>query len=189
MMDVTEYWATLVSIVIGLGIADLLLNLHRLIHERKRVAWDPLPLGWALVAILWMLNYWYAVATNGDGSRNAPRVAEFALLLISPVQLFLVSASVLPRSLPEQGRLDMREAWTQGRSVFFTIFAIHLLTIWVHVSVVRQSIVFDFASVVRTVSLVIFSILLFVRVRWVEWVGLLVTLGLLLARLSMQQVR
>ena len=57
----TEHWATLVSIIIGLGIADLLVNLHRLIHAGKRVDWDALPLVWATVALLWLFNYWWAV--------------------------------------------------------------------------------------------------------------------------------
>ena len=43
-MDITEYWATFVSIILGLGVADLLVNLHRLIHARTRVRWDALPL-------------------------------------------------------------------------------------------------------------------------------------------------
>ena len=56
-MGVTEYWATLLSIIIGLGIADLLMNFHRLIHERRRVVWDPLPLTWAAVCLLWLFAY------------------------------------------------------------------------------------------------------------------------------------
>ena len=51
-MDIGGQWATLVSIIIGLGIADLLVNLHRLIHARKEVKWDPLPLGWAAIALV-----------------------------------------------------------------------------------------------------------------------------------------
>ncbi|MFT3726194.1 MAG: hypothetical protein QM773_21725 [Hyphomonadaceae bacterium] len=113
MMDLTEYWATLVSIVIGLGIADLLLNLLRLIHERGRVDWDGLPLMWMIVALGWIINYWWGVAANLDGSRDATVVGAFGLLLVQPILLFMMSASVLPRSMPAVGRLSMRIEWAE----------------------------------------------------------------------------
>jgi hypothetical protein len=52
-MNITESWPTLVSIILGLAVAELLLNLHRLIDARKRVNWDPLPLLWAVIVLLW----------------------------------------------------------------------------------------------------------------------------------------
>ena len=48
-MEIGGYWATFVSIIMGLGLADLLMNFHRLLHERKRVDWDALPLVWAAI--------------------------------------------------------------------------------------------------------------------------------------------
>jgi hypothetical protein len=98
-MDITEYWATLVSIIIGLGLADLLVNLHRLIHDRKRVRWDPLPLLWAGITFLLLFNHWWAIAMNLDGSQDARVVSEFVLLATSSILLFLMCASVLPRAL------------------------------------------------------------------------------------------
>src|SRR5665213_1359758 len=95
-IDMTEHWATLVSIIIGLGIADLLVNLHRLLHARKRVAWDALPLVWATIAFLWLFNYWWAVGAGLDGSQGARVVGHYVLLAILPILLFLMSASVLP---------------------------------------------------------------------------------------------
>jgi hypothetical protein len=94
-MDTNGYWPTLDSIILGLGVADLLVNLHRLIEARRRVTWDPLPLLWAVVVLLWLFNYWWAVATNLDGSQNARVVADFVLLAIPPIILFLMAASVL----------------------------------------------------------------------------------------------
>ena len=55
-MDVTSHSITLNSIIVGLGLAELLLNLHRLIHARDRVRWDPLPVLWTIV-LLMLLNY------------------------------------------------------------------------------------------------------------------------------------
>jgi hypothetical protein len=72
------------------------------------VRWDPLPLLWAFTTLLLLFNFWWAVAMNLDGSHDATVVGEFVLLAISPILLFLMCASVLPRALPTEGQLDMR---------------------------------------------------------------------------------
>lgn len=136
-MDITEYWATLVSIIIGLGVADLLVNFHRLLHDRKRVRWDPLPLLWALTTLLLLFNFWWAVAMNLDGSHDATVVGEFVLLAISPILLFLMCASVLPRALPTDGKLDMRAEWVETRRVFLFLFFIRQICTGVTAVVAR----------------------------------------------------
>jgi hypothetical protein len=49
----TEHGIVLVSIVVGLGLTDLLGNFRRLVHARERVRWDGLPLAWALGPCCW----------------------------------------------------------------------------------------------------------------------------------------
>lgn len=189
MMDVTEYWATLISIVIGLGFADLLLNLLRLIHERKRVDWDGLPLMWALVALAWMLNYWWGVAAGLDGSRDMQVVGQFAILFTQPILLFMMSASVLPRVMPAEGRLNMREAWADVRLTVITLFAVNQALTWARIIVAGEALDWDYADTIRTTVLGILVVLLLVKDRRVEWVGVLVIFGLIAFRLAGQPVR
>jgi hypothetical protein len=187
-MDITEYWATLVSIIIGLGIADLLVNLQRLIHERNRVEWHALPLVWALIALLWLFNYWWAVSANIDGSRDATVVGHFVLLAIPPILLFLMSASVLPRSMPQEGRLDMRVEWASTRTVFLTLFALNQVAAWVVVILARGGLVWDTASTTRTGTLVLLLLALRFKSRNFEWFVVACILLLAVARLSTQAV-
>jgi hypothetical protein len=56
---------TLISIVVGLGLTELLLNFHRLVRERRNVSWDPLPLAWALLLLV-------ASITGGASARSWP---------------------------------------------------------------------------------------------------------------------
>lgn len=189
MMDITEYWATLISIVVGLGLADLLLNLLRLIHERKRVDWDPLPLVWALVALAWILNYWWGVAANLDGSRSVQVVAGFALLLAQPILLFLMSASVLPRAMPAEGLLNMREEWAGARRAFIAFFALNQAVTWIRIIASGEGLDWDYTDIIRTTVLVILVMLLFVKDRRVEWGGALVIFGLIAFRLATQPVK
>ena len=189
MMDLTEYWATLVSIVIGLGIADLLLNLLRLIHERRRIEWDALPLVWAVIALGWTSNYWWAVAANLDGSRDAQVAGAFTLLLIQPILLFMMAASVLPRAMPAEGRLNMRAEWASSRQIFLILFAINQIATWIRILLVRQEVTWDTASITRTLTLGVLLVLLFTKDRRVEWGGAVAILALLSFRLATQSLR
>jgi hypothetical protein len=189
MANMTEHWTTLVSIIIGLGIADLLVNLHRLIHARKRVEWDVLPLVWASVALLWLFNYWWAVGAGLDGSRDVRVVGHYVLLAIPPILLFLMSASVLPRGMPDAGQLDMRAEWSKSRDVFLTIFALNQAATWLVVIAAHGAIVLDFASLVRTVALLVAVAALFLKSRQFEWCAAIVIIVVAVSRLSTQVVR
>ena len=185
----TEHWATLVSIIIGLGIADLLVNLHRLLHARKRVEWDALPLVWATIAFLWLFNYWWAVGAGLDGSQGARVVGHYVLLAILPILLFLMSASVLPRAIPESGRLDMQAEWSKSRDIFLTILVINQIATWIVVIAARSAIVFDLAGVVRSIVLISALGALFFRSRRVEWVVAIVVIVVAVVRISSQAIR
>jgi len=185
----TEHWATLVSIIIGLGIADLLVNFHRLIHARKRVQWDALPLVWAAIALLWLFNYWWAVGAGLDGSRNARVVGDYVLLAVLPILLFLMSASVLPRGIPESGGLDMRAEWAKSRDVFLTILAINQVATWIVAIAVSGAVTLDFVGLVRTIAFLSAVGALLFRSRRFEWSAAIVVLVVAVARISSQAIR
>ena len=52
-MDLSQHWETLVSIIMGLAIADVLVHAQKLIHARNRVQWDALPLLWGDAVVGW----------------------------------------------------------------------------------------------------------------------------------------
>jgi hypothetical protein len=188
-MDITEYWATLVSIVVGLGVADLLVNFHRLIHDRKRVRWDPLPLLWALTTLLLLFNFWWAVAMKLDGSREANVVGEFVLLAISPILLFLMCASVLPRAVPAQGKLDMRAEWVEARHVFLFIFWIRQFCTGATAIAASGGFVWDQAMIARLIIWALVGASLLTASRRFEWVAVLGVLATMMWRISAQSVQ
>ncbi len=107
---------TLISIVVGLGLTELLLNFHRLVRERRHVTWDALPLAWALVLLVAVVNYWWGIrrvmaAASGWTS------GDFIVAMISPIFLYLSCAAALPRAEPGE-RLDMKAAYAQERTAF-----------------------------------------------------------------------
>jgi hypothetical protein len=188
-MDISGYWATLVSIIIDLGLADVLVNFHRLLTERDRVRWDPLPLVWTVSVLLLLLNYWWALALNRDAARSAHTAGEFGLAATIPILLFLVCASALPRRLPAEGMLDMRAEWEKQRKLFATLFLLYMASNWAVAILVYGGVGWDLQTVLRAVVTVLVASLLFVRSRSWNWIVALVVLVSAIARLTVQQVR
>lgn len=187
-MDIGGYWATFVSIILGVGVADLLMNFHRLLHERKRVGWDALPLAWALIALLWIINYWWAVAANLTRWSDTRFVIEFALAAIPPIMLFLMAASLLPRAMPAEGRLEMRAEWQKTRGLFLTLAALYQCMAWVNVTLTSGQLVWDFVALVRAIFLAALALALVLKDRRADWAAALVILAMLTWRLSVQPV-
>ena len=136
-MDLSQHWETLVSIILGIAVADVLAHVQKLIHARDRVQWDALPLLWTTIGVLWLFNYWWAVGVGLDGSPNVHVAGGFVLLAIPPVLLFLMSTSVLPRKVPDKGPISMRDEWANNRSVFLPVLALNQVAAWVAVTVAR----------------------------------------------------
>ena len=187
-MDIGGYWATFVSIILGVAVADLLINFHRLLHERKRVDWDALPLVWAVVALLWIVNYWWAVAGNLTRWSDLRVVIEFAFAAIPPIMLFLMAASLLPRAIPVDGRLDMRAEWQKARGLFLTLAALYQCLAWINVTLASGALVWDFVAIVRVVFLVTLVAALMLKDRRADWAAGLIVLCVLSWRLSVQPV-
>jgi hypothetical protein len=188
-VDLSQHWETLVSIIMGLAIADVLVHIQKLIHARSRVLWDPLPLVWTTIGLLWVFNYWWAVGAGLDGAQNIRMAGGFVLLAIPPILLFVMSTSALPRRVPERGAIHLRDEWAANRTVFLATLGLNQLATWIVVLFARGAFVFDFPAMLRTLTLALAAALLLRRSRSLEWVAAFVILALGVARLATQAVR
>lgn len=94
-MDRFEYLIGLVSLIVGLGLADLATSLHRLIKQRARTRWDALTLATAALAAFTLIWIWY----NVWDLRGFPGVGGFWFylsLLLEMTLLYLAAAASLP---------------------------------------------------------------------------------------------
>ena len=99
-MDHFQYITILVSLVVGLGIADLLQSAYRLFQGHHRVRFHWLALAWAAVVFLRVtFFYWDFYRLRLDDSWAA--FPAFLYLLATPVLLFLASRNALPDALPD----------------------------------------------------------------------------------------
>ena len=63
-----EYILPLVSVLVGLAIADLAVSFNRLLRARRRVTWDWLALLAAFIALVAVLDIWWMFSA----CRNPP---------------------------------------------------------------------------------------------------------------------
>ena len=187
-MDVaTSHSVTLISIIVGLGLTELLGNLYRLVRDRNRVAWDALPLAWSAFLLLFVLNYWWALVAGLAGSQQFTSVAEFALLLASPLLLFVACSAALPRF--EAGEdLDMRSAYDRDRRVLFLALALYQVSIWATV-ILTRGFAWDTVAFLRTTILLLISSAFFITSRRWDWIVVALTLASIMYRVAIQPVR
>ena len=111
---------TLISIVAGLGLTELLLTFYRLLRDRRRVTWDALPLAWAVLILVAVVNFWWGIRpimARASGWTSG----DFMLSMIAPIFLFLACAAALP-NVTARERADMKALYAEQRTVFLIFF-------------------------------------------------------------------
>jgi hypothetical protein len=119
-----DYLGVLISIVIGLGIAQVLSNLARmfLTTERLRDLWRcQVPLLWSVILFLALIQFWW-----GSFSQREVEAGNFygffILQLLPTVLMFFLSVLVLPES--PQSRTDVESHLSSHHRLFFGIAAL-----------------------------------------------------------------
>ena len=98
-MDAFDYLSVLLSIVLGLGLTQLLTALGRLIRGRARVRFDWPPLLAAAMLFLAFVQLWWT--SFGLRTRTSWSFLGFFTVLLQAVLLYMAAALVLPESVTE----------------------------------------------------------------------------------------
>jgi hypothetical protein len=94
-MSQIEYLLPLVSIIVGLGLADLAKSVRELIRPNRTVRWHWLPLLWSAFTFLFVLQVWWT--SSNILRRDAfADVLVFLPYLLVIVGLYLICAFALP---------------------------------------------------------------------------------------------
>jgi hypothetical protein len=118
-----EHLAVLISIVLGLGITQLLTNVHRLVQARRRVRLYWAPVLWAALLFIAAIEWWWAAFALRQNARWT-NFFYFLFVLLSPVCLFLAAAFVLPEGDGDEAKaIDLRAYYYENRGAFFTMLA------------------------------------------------------------------
>jgi len=117
-MTAFDYLTVLVSIVVGLAIANVLARLAAVITARERVDFYWPPVAWAIWIFFIAVQHWWAQwSVRHTREWN---FATFWLEMLFPVLLFLLSALVLP-DRDEHGKLDLGQWYFRNRAWFLAV--------------------------------------------------------------------
>ena len=124
-MDAFAHLSVLISIVLGLGITNLLMGLARIVQMRGRVSVYWPTIVWALALLLVHVQTWWSMF----GLRNVETwtFVAFSLTLMQPIFLFFLSALVLP-DFDRDEALDLRANYYAQVRWFYGILLTLLLT-------------------------------------------------------------
>lgn len=114
------------SILFGLAIGDLLLDLDRLLSRRREVTWYGLPIIAALMTCIALIAGWwdlYDTLTDTPVQTIADFLPHFAKLVL----LFLIAAAVFPSHATD--RLDLKRYYFDNSRYFYSLWCLLLLVI------------------------------------------------------------
>lgn len=119
-MSAFEHLSVLISIIIGLGITQLLTDTQRLVQFRGPLKTFWLSFFWSIVVFIAMVEWWWA--SFGLREQTDWNFFYFLFMLMSPVTLFLASAFALP-DVKEETAIDMRAYYFDTARFFFPLLA------------------------------------------------------------------
>jgi hypothetical protein len=170
-----EYALVLISILMGLALADIVVSLHRLIRSREIVKWDGRVLIATSLVMLEIIRMWFAQWTGRDLATALTfgvYLGEFVQILL----LVLLAFSSLPDRVSES--CDLGDFYDANRRYFWSVFAAYqasYFVLWLTVFGRTQATVggtvtpFDWLRMIG--PLAAYLILALVRLRWLDYLA------------------
>ncbi|HEY9380849.1 MAG TPA: hypothetical protein VIQ01_06340 [Burkholderiales bacterium] len=125
LAEAFNYLSVVISIILGLGIGDLLSGCARLIYARESLAINWLYGAWVVLLLPVYLVYWWAFWDYRKQVRWT--FIAFFFLLVGPIGLYLITVLLLPETSPQRP-FDASAHYLQIRRWFFGLWA--LLQVW-----------------------------------------------------------
>jgi hypothetical protein len=121
-MNPVEHLIVLVSIIIGLAIADLLSSLRHLIRNRDRVRFHWLPLTWSGLIFLQLVQIWwiYFYILQAEIWRS---YFAYVFFLLVPVLLYLIASWILP-DREDSGPVNLKEYYFRENGWIFGLISL-----------------------------------------------------------------
>jgi hypothetical protein len=172
-MSPFDYALGLVSILVGLALADIAASLHRLLRQARLVRWDGRAVLGVVLVIITITGMWFEVWTI----RSVKAVLSYPFylsLFLEFMVLFLVCAACLPDE-PEEG-CDLGAFYEKNRTYLWLLFALFQMSFflhWIYFAGLRtQGRTLPFGAWVGF-PLLVFVLLAVIRSRWFHYVALL----------------
>lgn len=118
-LDAFSYLSVLLSIILGLGLTQLLTAAGRLIRHRDRVHFDWLPLLWSTVLLIVYVQAWWAMF--GLRALREWTFVTFLVVFAQTTTLYMMAAVILPEQVEDTG-VDLAAYYARHHRWFFGFF-------------------------------------------------------------------
>ena len=176
-MSPFDYALGLVSILVGLALADVAASLHRLLRQARLVKWDGRVVLCVALVIITITGMWFEVWSI----RSVKAVLSFPFylsLFLEFMVLFLVCAACLPDE-PEES-CDLAAFYEKNRTYLWSLFALFQTSFflhWIYFAGLRVSNHWHWQTLLFGAwvgfPLLVFVLLAMIRSRWFHYVALL----------------
>ena len=149
-MNQFEFLSIFISIIIALGISNILTSAMRLIRQRGRARMHPPTLVWMAVLFLLQMLIWWA-AFNRRGSENWT-FFRFLLYLMMPILVSVPGYLLVPEiQLELEPGYDLEGEFNHNKRWFFGIIAAMVITTFVEYGVSKGPTELDLSTAFRLV--------------------------------------
>ncbi len=124
-MDAFTYLSVLLSIILGLAMTQILQGYRAILLAKARVRYDPLPLLWSVLLLLFATQAWWA--SFGLRHHSEWSFLGFAIVLLQMILLYMMAGVILPDVEPGE-QIDLAEHFAAHRRLFFGFLLALLVT-------------------------------------------------------------
>jgi hypothetical protein len=117
MSDAFAYLSVLLSIILGLAIAEILQGYRSLLIARGSVKLYAPPLIWSATMLVLAIHFWWA--SFGLANRENWDFAAFSAVLMQTIMLFMGASLLLPKTRPDQ-KIDLKTHYYREAGPFFS---------------------------------------------------------------------
>lgn len=125
-MNQFEYLIPFVGIIYALSATDLLVSTHRLIIERKQVRFHLVPIIWAIVAFLVIINAWWGFLQINEKIK-LDNAGQLFLLSLLPLVVFLIASLSLPHKIEKN--MDLWAYFDAHKVPFYLCHCVYMVLI------------------------------------------------------------
>ncbi|GHN03185.1 hypothetical protein WSM22_46740 [Cytophagales bacterium WSM2-2] len=187
MINAFEYVTVFISIILGLGVTQILTGIADLVHQKERVKVYWPHTVWVLLALILHVQEWWVIFELRTFERW--RLPTFLFIMLYPTVLFILARLLFPFGYSE-GAIDLKEFYYKNyRKIFLFVSILAMLSIldnlimrqYVIEDLVGPSVVFiSFSSVALIKSkkqwvhqlmaaLMLSMLTLTIIIQWDEW--------------------
>ncbi len=177
-----EYVTVLISIILGLGITQIVTGIADIIHQWERVKLYWPHLLWILLVFFLQIQEWWQIYDLRE--YNAWRLPTFLLLSLYPVNLFILSRILFPISMVEVS-IDFKQFYFDNYRKFFLMIIVNIF-----LSLLEDLLIQGYALTEQPVQLSLLAVMLVVTMTKpkAEWIHKTIVVALVIVMLASMAV-